>query len=82
VLLGAERAKALGATDVEFVNDSQLIERQLQGVYKVKHADMRPLHRAALGALASFDSWSIRSVPREENADADALVNQALDAAP
>ena len=81
VLLGAERAKALGATDVELVNDSQLIERQLQGVYKVKHADMRPLHRAALDALAGFGSWSIRSVPRAENADADALVNQALDAA-
>jgi ribonuclease HI len=81
VLLGAERAKLLGATEIELVNDSQLIERQLQGAYKVKHADMKPLHRQATEALSAFDSWSIRSVPREENADADALVNQALDAA-
>jgi ribonuclease HI len=81
VLLGAERAKQLGATDIELVNDSQLIERQLQGAYKVKHPDMKPLYREAIDALKGFDSWTIRSVPREENADADALVNQALDAA-
>jgi ribonuclease HI len=81
VLLGLERARALGATEVEIVNDSQLIERQLQGAYKVKHADMKPLYEQAKAALADFDRWSIRSVPREENADADALVNQALDAA-
>ena len=81
VLLGAQRAKALGATEVELVNDSQLVERQLRGEYKVKHADMKPLFEQAQAALAAFDRWSIRSVPREENADADALVNQALDAA-
>jgi ribonuclease HI len=81
VLLGVERAKALGATEVEIVNDSQLIERQLQGAYKVKHADMRPLYLDAMAALRELESWSIRSVPREQNADADALVNQALDAA-
>ncbi|MEY2515797.1 MAG: ribonuclease, partial [bacterium] len=37
-------------------------------------------HTAALKAFSAFDRWSIRSVPREQNADADALVNQALDA--
>jgi ribonuclease HI len=42
---------------------------------------MRPLHAEALNALQSFARWSIRSVPRAENAAADALVNQALDAA-
>ena len=41
---------------------------------------MKPLHRRALDALAAFERWSIRSVPRAQNADADALVNQALDA--
>jgi len=81
VLLGVERARALGATEIELVNDSQLVERQLQGAYKVKHADMKPLHAQAVKALAGFDRWSIRSVPREQNAEADALVNQALDAA-
>ena len=81
VLLGIARATALGATEIELVNDSQLVERQLQGAYKVKHADMKPLHAQAVKALAGFDRWSIRSAPREQNAEADALVNQALDAA-
>jgi len=49
------------------------------GVYKVKHQDMKPLHQAAMAALREFEKWSIRSVPRAQNADADALVNQALD---
>jgi ribonuclease HI len=81
LLLGLARARALGATEVEVVNDSELIAKQVNGVYKVKHPDMRPLHRAALDALREFDSWVVRTVPREQNAGADALVNQALDAA-
>jgi ribonuclease HI len=81
LLLGLRRASELGATDVELVNDSELVAKQLSGVYKVKHPDMRPLHAEAVAALRAFDSWSIRSVPREQNAQADALVNAALDAA-
>jgi ribonuclease HI len=81
VLLGIERARALGATEIELVNDSELVARQLQGVYKVKHPAMRPLHLDATAALRDFERWSIRSVRREENAHADALVNQALDEA-
>jgi len=81
LLLGLERARALGATEVEVVNDSELVARQVTGVYKVKHAGMRPLHARALAALEGFDAWSIRSVPREQNARADALVNGALDPA-
>jgi ribonuclease HI len=81
LLLGLERAHELGATQVEVVNDSELVAKQLNGIYKVKHPDMRPLHAQALAALRSFESWSIRSVPREQNEQADALVNAALDAA-
>ena len=81
LLLGLEKARELGAAEVEVVNDSELVAKQVNGVYKVKHADMKPLHAAALQALAAFERWSIRSVPRAENAGADALVNQALDAA-
>jgi tryptophan 2,3-dioxygenase/ribonuclease HI len=82
LLLGLERARALGATDVEVVNDSELVAKQVNGAYKVKHADMKPLHARALEALGGFDRWTIRSVPRAQNAGADALVNQALDADP
>ena len=81
LLLGLERAAALGATEVEVINDSELIAHQVNGRYKVKHADMKPLHARALEALRGFERWSIRSVPRAQNAGADALVNQALDAA-
>ena len=79
LLLGLERAKALGATEIEVINDSELIAHQVNGRYKVKHPDMKPLHAEALRALGGFERWSIRPVPRAQNADADALVNQALD---
>ncbi len=81
LLLGLDRARALGATEVEVVNDSELVAHQVNGRYKVKHPDMKPLHAEALRRLAAFDAWSMRPVPRAQNADADALVNQALDAA-
>ena len=81
LLLGLERAHALGAREVEIIGDSELVARQLTGAYKVKHPQLRPLYEQALAALRSFDRWSIRSVPREQNADADALVNAALDGA-
>ena len=81
LLLGLRRARELGASEVEIVNDSELVAKQLTGAYKVKHAAMRPLHLDATAALRQFEKWSIRSVPRAENAHADALVNQALDAA-
>jgi ribonuclease HI len=81
LLLGLARAHELGATEVEVVNDSELVAKQVNGVYKVKHADMKPLHAAAKAALGDFQRWSIRSVPRAQNAEADALVNRALDAA-
>jgi ribonuclease HI len=81
LLLGLERAAALGASDVEVVGDSELIAKQVQGVYKVKHPAMRALHVEAMTALRAFERWSIRTVPRAENAHADALVNAALDGA-
>lgn len=79
LLLGLERAKALGATEVDVINDSELIAHQVNGRYRVKHPDMVPLHREAVQALRGFDRWTLRPVPRAQNAAADALVNQALD---
>jgi len=81
LLLGLERARALGASEVEVVGDSELIAKQLQGSYKVKNDALRALHARASAALREFDRWSVRTVPRERNARADALVNAALDAA-
>jgi len=80
VLLGAALALELGATEIELINDSELIAYQLSGKYKVKHADMKPLYAEAIAALGQFDSWSISCVRREQNEHADLLVNQTLDA--
>jgi ribonuclease HI len=79
LIAGLERARALGADDVEVVGDSELIAKQVNGQYKVKHAGLKPLHTEALHALAGFDRWRVRTVPRAQNAAADALVNAALD---
>ncbi len=81
LLLGLERAAELGVNDVEVVNDSELIAKQINGQYKVKHAAMRPLHLQAMAALRGFERWRVRTVPRAQNAEADALVNAALDQA-
>jgi len=81
LLLGLERARAIGADEVEVIGDSELIAKQLQGTYKVKNDALRALHAQASSALRAFDRWSVRTVPRERNARADALVNAALDAA-
>lgn len=79
LLCGVRRAAQLGASEIELINDSELVAKQLTGAYKVKHPAMRPLHAEALEALRAFEGWRIRSVPRAQNARADALVNEALD---
>ena len=81
VLLGLGLARELDASEVEVVNDSELVAKQLNGVYKVKHPAMKPLFLQSLEALRGFDRWTVRSVPRAQNQHADALVNAALDAA-
>ena len=80
LLRGLERAAQLGATEVEIVGDSELVARQISGAYKVKHPGIRPLYEQAIAALGRFERWTIRTVPRAQNARADALVNAALDA--
>jgi ribonuclease HI len=81
VLRGVERARALGASEVELIGDSELVAKQLSGAYRVKHPSMKPLHADAIAALSGLKRWSIRTVPRAQNARADELVNAALDAA-
>ena len=57
LLRGIELAAEHGAAELELVGDSQLIVRQVEGRYKVKHADMKELHAEVKRALRSFDSW-------------------------
>lgn len=81
LLRGLELARALGADEVEVVNDAELVAKQVNGAYRVRHPQLRPLHAAAMAALRGFARWEVRTVPRADNALADALVNAALDAA-
>jgi ribonuclease HI len=80
VMLGAELARELGANEVEMIGDSALIAHQLRGEWKVKEAHLRALRDAAREALDRVGEWSIRNVPRAQNAEADRLLNEALDA--
>jgi len=81
LLLGLELARELGAGQVEVVNDSELVARQVGGEYKVKNAGLKPMFLEVMRALREFDAWQVRSVRREHNERADELVNEALDAA-
>jgi ribonuclease HI len=79
LLLGIDRAASHGARQLELVGDSELVVRQVKGEYKVKDATLRELHGQVRLALQGFDDWSIRHVGRDENEEADRLVNEALD---
>lgn len=81
LLRGIELAREHGATELELRGDSELVVKQVRGEYKVKDTGLKPLHAGVRSALAELESWTIAHVRREQNADADALVNQALDAA-
>ncbi len=79
VIRALERARALGARRVQCLMDSQLVVRQLNGQYRVKHPDMLPLYRRVLELIQEYDEVTFAHVPRELNAEADRLANQALD---
>jgi len=66
-------------TEIEVRADSQLMVRQLNGEYRVKHADLKPRYDAARSALARAGGVRLEYVRREENARADELANRAID---
>lgn len=68
-----------GAREVRLFSDSELVVKQMLGVYKVKHADMAPRHREAQTLLRRFPRASIAHVRREQNREADRLANRAVD---
>ncbi len=79
IQLGIELARELGASEIELVNDSQLVARQIGGEYKVKNKGLMPLFTETMQALRAFDRWAVRDVRREQNERADQLVNEELD---
>ncbi|HTX60050.1 MAG TPA: ribonuclease HI family protein [Verrucomicrobiae bacterium] len=79
LLLGLEAAAERGIRRLAVRLDSELVVKQLRGEYRVKHADLQPLHRKATALLRRFEHVDVRHVPRKQNALADRLVNHVLD---
>jgi len=79
LIAALDYAAAQGIKRLRVYSDSQLIVNQIKGVYKVKHADLRPLHERAKRQAAALESFTIQYVPREQNRQADAAANAALD---
>jgi ribonuclease HI len=80
LVAGLEAARPFGARRARVRLDSQLLVRQLEGRYRVKQPHLRPYFERAKELLAEYEDVDIAHVPREENTEADALVNAALDA--
>ncbi len=74
-----EAAKSLGARQITVYSDSELLVRQLNGQYKVKSEQIRPLFAKAIEVLTGFESWQVLHIFREDNKQADMLANRALD---
>ena len=79
LILGLKRAKAMGIKELDVFSDSELLVRQLAGDYAVKAEHLKPLHEEAKALLGAFSAIGVRHIPREENAQADAMSNRAID---
>jgi len=79
LIAAARRAAELSPAAVEFRVDSQLLERQVRGQYRVKAAHLKPLFGELTRVLERIPRWSVVHVPREANHEADRLANRALD---
>ncbi len=79
LILGLKRAKAMGIKELEVLADSELVVKQVRGEYAVKAEHLAPLHAEAIALFKAFDQIEIRHIPREENGQADAMSNRAID---
>ena len=79
LLWGMRAASALGARRLLVRADSELVVRQMLGQYRVKNAGLKPLFVEAQALQRSFEIVRFEHVRREQNAEADALANQAMD---
>lgn len=68
-----------GVSNLEVRSDSELLVRQIRGQYKVRHPNLLSLYERVRGLISRFQSFEIRHVRREQNREADRLVNLALD---
>jgi ribonuclease HI len=80
LIWGLENVRALGFDRVSVFADSELLVKQVNGAYRVKNEGLKPLFVRAMRMLREFSAWDVKHVRREENAEADAMANQAMDA--
>ncbi|PCI25464.1 ribonuclease H [Candidatus Peregrinibacteria bacterium] len=74
---GLEDAMRYNPKSLSLFLDSELVVKQIQGKYKVKNADLKPLHTKIINIL-SHVPFTIQHVPRDQNSEADALANEAI----
>lgn len=79
LIAALDYAAAQGIRRLRVRSDSELLVRQMQGLYKVKSADLKPLHERAQKLARGLEYFAMEHVRRELNAEADALANEALD---
>ena len=79
LILGLVKAKSLGAKELECYLDSELVVKQMQGEYRVKDVKLKPLYAEAENLAKNFTQISYAHVRRENNEEADRLVNEAID---
>ena len=80
LIWGLENVSALGFSEVTVFADSELLVKQINGQYRVKNEGLKPLFVRALQLLRSFGTWRVAHVRREQNAEADTMANDAMDA--
>lgn len=78
LILALQKAWQLGATNIRIFMDSELVVRQLQGEYKVRNMNLKPLYEQARDLLNKFANYSIKFIKRENNKKADKLANEAI----
>lgn len=78
LLKGLEKAKKIGLDKVDILLDSELLVKQIKGEYDVKSESLKPLYGKIISLLKTFNSFSIKHIPREKNADADRLAKKAV----
>jgi len=78
-IIGLEHAAKAGARKVKLFADSELMVKQINGLYKVKNEGLKPLHTKVKGLIARIGSVEVQYIPREKNKEADALANKAID---
>jgi len=79
LIAALDYAESHGIRALRIESDSELLVKQMRGQYKVKSADLRPLYERARKMAQGLESFRINHVYREQNREADALANQALD---